>query len=423
MYGVDLVKPVLMVSNSELKMYSDCRRKWNLSSFNRRNLVPKKPNLNFWTGTGGHLALERFHGYGENPVEVFLQYADSERIRLKQELRGRIIPGFWEDFEVCVKLGRNVLQHYLIHTKDNAEYRFEYLATEYEFSVPIPNQRIYLTDENGLYEPWVEAEWGSDPHKNEQFNKLYVERGLLEGQYYGTRIETIPPLYVGRLDGLVLDDNGYVHVIDHKFMAQLVDPQSLRLDTQTARYVWAANVAIENGWWPEVPVGTTVRGALYNVVRKKVPKLPIILERSGLTSKNKSIDTTYNIFRATLLERGENPKDFIEVLQTLRDKGNTFFQLERIHRSQRELALVGEKLAYEYADLATTAALTKDISHPALYPNAKRDCYWSCPFVKICEAANEGIDAEFLIDETMLQQERRDLYATQVDSETPQEEV
>ena len=416
---VDAVKPVLMVSNSELEQFKKCRRKWNLSSFNRRNLIPKQPNLKFWLGTGGHYALERYHGYGDDPVEVFRKWSSEERARIRQELAGRILPSFWEDFDECVRLGTNVLQHYLIHTKRNPVYDFKYIVTEYEFSVPIPNQRIYITDEYGDYLDWVVKEWGENPYENEQFQSFYVKRDLVEQldvSEYGI-VKTIPPLYVGRLDGLVLDENEQIRVIDHKFMAQLVDPETLVLDAQTARYVWAANMAIENGWWPEVPQGTTVRGALYNVVRKKVPKLPVILEKTGRTSKNKSIDTTYEIFRAALIERGEDPKDFTEVLWHLRDKGNNFFQLEKINRSDRELELVGAKLTYEYEDLARVASLTKDLNHPALYPTATRDCSWSCPFKSVCYAANAGMDTEFLIQEQMIHQKRTDLYATQLEQD------
>ena len=286
--------------------------------------------------------------------------------------------------------------------------------------MPIPNQFIYLSDEAGNWYDWVTAEWGADPFGNEQFQKLYTSRDLYgndDGRWY------VPPLYVGRLDGLVEDENGHVRIIDHKFMAQLVDPVILQLDTQTARYVWAANVAIQNGWWPEIPKGTVVRGALYNVVKKKAPKIPA-LTGGGSTSRSKSVDTTYEIFRATLLERGEDPRNFAEVLSYLRDeKGNRFFQLLPVHRSQRELDLVGDKLTYEYEDMARVASYTRDAGHPMLYPSPNRDCVWSCPYNTICNIANAGGDIEFYIDESMIQQKRTDLYASQLEFDQEHETV
>jgi hypothetical protein len=206
-------------------------------------------------------------------------------------------------------------------------------------------------------------------------------------------------------------------------MASLVDPEMLTLDAQTAKYVWAANVAIENGWWPEVPQGTVVRGALYNVVRKKAPSTPAATQKG--TSQAKNIDTTEEHYKATLIARGEDYKQYTDMLLYLRGKNswvpqgaggsNKFFQLLPVERGERELELIGEKITYEYLDMNAIAIMSKDVMHPALYPSSTMDCRWKCSFKHICYVANYGGDVESLIEQSMVHQKRSDLYATQVE--------
>lgn len=411
-------KPLLMVSNSEIELFKRCRRKWFFGSFNSRNLVPRLPNLKFWIGTAGHYALERYHGYSEDPLVAFNRWAADDIARMEAEMT---LPQ-WFDNELSelIVMGETILSHYLQWSNRRPEYRFKYIATEYEFSVPIPGTRIELEDiETYKPHPWVITEWGENYKENAQFKKLYVERDLCYMDDFGVHV--IPALYIGRLDGLVLDENEHVKVVDHKFMASLVDSEYLLRDRQTARYVWAAGESIKNGWWPEVAKDTPVRGALYNVVRKKAPVIPTLLAKSGTTSTAKNIDSTEEVFRATLLSRGENPKDpqFAEVLKSLRGKGNKFFQLMAVERGEEELEMVGANMHYEYNDMARAAeSSNNDPCHPSLYATPNLNCAWDCSFRNLCYHVSIGSDVEHIIETEMRAQKRTALYATQVEEPT-----
>ena len=405
-----------MVSNSEIELFKRCRRKWWFGSFNTRNLIPRIPNLKFWLGTAGHYALERHYGYGEDALVAFRRWVEEDVERIHRGCSD--VPGWFEtELDNLIVTGETIISHYLSWTHRRPEYRFKYIATEYEFSVPIPGTAIALTDDNGIYLPWVVAEWGADPTQNEQFIKLYVSRGLFK-----THLDTafIPALYIGRLDGLVEDNNGHVKVIDHKFMASLVDSEYLLRDRQTARYVWAATESIKNGWWPEVAQGTPVRGALYNVVRKKAPVIPPVLAKSGTTSVNKNIDTTAECFRATLVQRGENPEapEFKEVLHKLRNSGTKFFQLLEVERGEEELALTGANMYYEYMDMTTAAETADKPEHPILYPSPNLNCAWDCSFKKLCYFTSIQADVEYLIEIDYIHQKRTAMYATQLEEST-----
>ena len=45
------------------------------------------------------------------------------------------------------------------------------------------------------------------------------------------------------------------------------------------------------------------------------------LLKAGGTSKDKAIDTTEAVYRATLEERGQDPEEYAEILDLLREKG------------------------------------------------------------------------------------------------------
>lgn len=411
-----------MVSNSDIELFKRCRRKWFFGSFNSRNLIPRLPNLKFWVGTAGHYALERYHGYGEDILVAFNRWVTDDIDRLNREM---IVPQWFEkEIEELTILGETILTHYVQWSNRRPEYRFKYIATEYEFSVPIPGIRIYLSTE-GIgedgkiwWDDWVTTEWGVNPLENPQFKKLYIDRNLYD-ENGGT--PSIPALYIGRLDGLVLDENQHVKVVDHKLMASLVDSEYLLRDRQTARYVWAATESIRHGWWPEVAKDTPVRGALYNVVRKKAPVIPTLLAKSGTTSTAKNIDSTEEVFRATLLSRGENPKDpqFAEVLKSLRGKGNKFFQLMAVERGEEELEMVGANMHYEYNDMARAAeSSNNDPCHPSLYATPNLNCAWDCSFRNLCYHVSIGSDVEHIIETEMRAQKRTALYATQVEEPT-----
>lgn len=392
------MRPLLKVSNSDISLFKRCRRKWNLGSFNRRNLVPKRPNTKLWLGTGCHYALQHWTKYGGSldVIEAFNQWCDAEFDRLSSLLGTSANASFWNEIYKVADLGREVLAHYASWAIKNDNFRM--VATEYEFSVPIIDTSIPLA-KNGEIEDWVIREWGLNFQEHPDFVSTYVNKHLFDSETL-----TIPALFVGRLDGIIQDSEGYFWVIDHKFMAKAIPQEILLLDEQTSKYVWAAKEAIKYGWWNALPSDAVLRGAYYNVVVKKIPKIPE-LTTTGRTSKKK-LDTTQSVFTRTLLERGEDPRDFKEILESLDGAEKKYFQRYPIFRGRDELYLIGQRLTYEYKEMARCGEQGFNLDNPLLYPTPTKDCSWECAFNSICYAANYGGDAEFTIQQSMQAHDR-----------------
>lgn len=392
-------RPLLRLSNSDISLHKRCPRKWTWQSFNRCNFTVKRPVPHLWIGTGCHAALEHWDFYGgtKSLQDAFNEWVDDQYNELQARF-GSIPQEIWSMIDKAGELGRNLLAHYEVYAR--ARDNFKFVAREYEFSVPIPNILISLrTPDNGPIAPWVIKQWGEDWINNEDFKKTYTDRGLFDAEQL-----TIPALFVGRLDGIIQmkSDPDQYFVIDHKFLARPVADETLLLDEQTAKYVWAAKVAHARGWFP-FNAGM-IRGCYYNVIIKKVPSIPK-QNKNGTTSRAKIL-TTSAIFRNTLLERGENPADYAEQIADLQDSDSKFYMRHRIIRGKEEIALVGDRLHYEYLAMATTHSYGVDAAHPGILPSPTKDCAWECSFKHACYALNYGADANDILQETMMVSDR-----------------
>lgn len=186
----------------------------------------------------------------------------------------------------------------------------------------------------------------------------------------GTRV-----YLVGTID-LTVQYNNRLWIVDHKTAAQLPDERALELDDQMTAYQWLAL----NG------MGIKAAGAIYNVLRKKIPTQPKVLKAGGL-SKDRSIDTTYDVYYQAVLENNLDPVDYVDMLDMLKNKPNTFFWRSIIARNRLELDKFGEYLTAEARDMTSKKTV--------LYPSPSRNCTY-CDYRVLCKCENEGGDVDYL---------------------------
>src|SRR5690606_21998830 len=106
---------------------------------------------------------------------------------------------------------------------------------------------------------------------------------------------------------------------------------------------------------------------------------------------------------------GFDPSDYADILEILKAKGNTFFQREKVYKSQAEIANWGRQLYDDYVDM---------VDNPRIYPNFTWDCRWDCDFQPLCAAIQKGEDWEFL---AQIQYRKRDLRGTTYEPLTPED--
>ena len=319
--------PVVKISTTERQTFKRCRLQWHFSSYGRLNLEPILPDTRLWFGTGVHAALEAYYGERVDPVEYWLAWTEEEFQRL--DALGFIRSGEeWENLYAHRELGRGMLLNYVAFATENDD--FQVVATEQQFEVPIRRP-------------------GSSQHV-----------GFL----------------VGRFDGICQTADGRFWLLEHKTAAQAWSPYMFVDDDQTLGYLWAAQQLFPK----------PLAGVYFNILRKKLPKPPRVLQ-NGKLSVAKDQDTTYEVYAATIQEQGLDPAEYTSILDHLREKGNSFFQRERVLRSPREIEVFGAQLYDEYIDMA---------SDPRIYPNLTWDCAWGCDYRSLCQAWRNGEDWEMI---------------------------
>ena len=150
-------------------------------------------------------------------------------------------------------------------------------------------------------------------------------------------------------DGLVVS-GGELWVWEDKCW-KTIDRASLKMlqmDEQCGMYLWGLRQLIDRGEAPKSVMDAFGEygypaGVIYNVLRKKLPVVPALL-KNGTTSKDKATDTTAEVYRQTLIERGQDPEGYADMLTMLEEKGNTFFVRQPVYRNASELAEIGNRI-------------------------------------------------------------------------------
>jgi len=187
----------------------------------------------------------------------------------------------------------------------------------------------------------------------------------------------------GRFDGVIIDKHGDYWLLEHKTYKTIDDDNLtfLELDSQAGVYLLAA----------QMMYGVEFRGILYNVLRKKIPTVPHLLKRGGL-SVAKDIDTTYKVYLQSIHDYGYNPADYDDILERLLTKGNTFFRRFRVRRTQRELQWLMLHL-YSVAREMTNP-------HVRIYPTDHWMECKRCGFREACLARLGGYDYRAVLETT-----------------------
>jgi hypothetical protein len=334
---------------SDIRAFKTCRRQWNWSSPLGHNLEPDKPYAPFFSGRVVHTALELYYRSNGNmtlmeavDVAFTIEYE-------KMESAGTL----WEEEEQMLneqkELVYGIMEHYdiWIHSGEHnkspwGDENLEYLDMETTFTVP-------MLTENG------------NPS-----NRVYLG---------------------GRFDGIVRRrDDGTLWLFETKTTRSIKELQNtLAFDEQAGAYIYAAQLLL----------GEQVYGVIYNILRKKVPTTPRLLQ-NGTLSVNKSIDTTASYYlRAAMSHHQDMSREnlielYNEILMDLHERGNLFFSRTIIRRTPGEIAELADNLWYVALEMVRPS--TK------LYPSPSWTSCTFCRFRAPCLAVNTGADVSMLLE-------------------------
>lgn len=320
----------LRLSHSQIKTWRRCRLKWYFRYV--LGLQPKQTIDKIEMGNYGHRLLEAFYK-GEDWRKASEEYWKEQTQNM-----------FEEEIDAYEKIRHDIeiiMARYVDHYKHQLE-EWDVLGVEQPFEVRIPTHtgRSSQTTLCGIFD-------------------------------------------------LVIQEkrNGNIWLVDHKITSRDVDKteEDLILDPQVNYYLWALNQLVETKGDEELPV----QGVIYNMVRSKVPSKPRLLKDGKAVSKAKNIDTDVETYLATLQEYGLNPKDYVDILDYIKENGRPFFAQLKVHRTKPELDAI-EKELYD---------ISKDIRHGEIFRHEHRDCSWDCKqFRELCIMDFKGLDTEDYIN-------------------------
>jgi hypothetical protein len=333
-----------VIRTSDRAGFKRCRRKWNWHSGIRRNLRVKDTPSYFWIGTGGHYALEDYHGYNlfGHPVEAFNAYV--EACKAFSRKHGYGLPDDWEEQQT---LGQGILEHYLIWMQGREHHETVWIDGQpqveirCEIPLPIPEEAL-------------------------------EHAGLDEVVYQLT------------LDRLV-EINGEYWITDYKFYKQFSQAQ-LAFDAQCSAYIWGASAVFDK----------PIAGAILHELVKKVPHEPKVLG-SGKLSHSASQSTTHRLYREALIHMygdvAKAPSANIKCLNDLAhqesEERDNYIRRTRTRRTELQNQAQGTIIMMEAMDM-----INPDLP---LYPNPTRDCSWDCSLQDICLMVDRDDDWEQLL--------------------------
>lgn len=168
-------------------------------------------------------------------------------------------------------------------------------------------------------------------------------------------------------------------VVDHKVTSRTFQEfaNTLVLDPQANEYLWGVTNAHRRD-------GVIKVAACFNLIRSKLPTVPHVLKKGGL-SRAKDIDTTQDVYLAAINEYGYDPDDYAEILDYLAIASKPFFHREVIDRTPEELDAIGRELYYT----------AMDIRRGKVFRNGTSDCSWDCDYRELCIIEAKGGDGDY----------------------------
>lgn len=184
---------------------------------------------------------------------------------------------------------------------------------------------------------------------------------------------------VGTADLVVLLQ-GQVYIVDHKTVAQWYTTEMLNLDDQMAAYMYLAPMTFK------APNG--VGGAIYTMIRRKVPAGVGLLKRGGL-STTKNMDTTPEVYLAAIRRYKLDPEEYSDHLQLLASR--EWIRREVIPYEAPRVDQFRHHLKEEFGDIVRCH------DSGEWYPAPQFDCARMCQFGPLCGMMNQGLDLDTAI--------------------------
>lgn len=233
-------------------------------------------------------------------------------------------------------------------------------------------------------------EYGDLPAETNRIMWSYLAHYKEEDKHYrvlDSEVDELIELPNGDMFNFIIDlvmeeiHDGGIWLWDHKNVSSLMDEDFMLLDSQLAKYAWAA---------PRVGY-PKIRGVLFNELRTKSPTVPEQLENGGLTQRKNLQCDAYTYYRE-IKRLGLNPRDYGKMLRHLTGQSDSWFRRTRMPRDRHMTETT-------IRELLMTSAKIKESTRLGHFPRTQdKSCKWTCEFIHPCIAELQGGDIKDITD-------------------------
>ena len=300
----------MIISVTEREEFKRCRRRWDYSSNNRQGLQPITPGVSLSLGTLIHAALADW------TIECYNVNSGVRTVSTPPDL-----------VAIFMRRGNEAI--------DTAK-------ANYQKNVGLAPSDSELAS---LYES-IELGMAMMKNYQDQWTWPFATRWSLYGteQEFIIRIPGTDHYLKGKLDGVVVDHNDRLWVVEHKTYSMRPRQQVLDNNNQFLAYLWLLKQYVPN---------EKIGGIAYDGMWKKAKP-----------SKNEPLESL-----------------FCRILLT---------------RSDYELAEFARNLYFEVMDMAVD---------PSVYYNRRWEGCYDCPYEKLCTATSKGDDVDYALTNFVKRQE------------------
>lgn len=177
------------------------------------------------------------------------------------------------------------------------------------------------------------------------------------------------------IDLIVEEPDGGLWLWDHKTVKSFFDEDFMLIDSQLARYFWAAH---KLGYSP-------LRGVMFNELCTKPPTPPKVL-KNGSLSQAKNMWCDAYTYLAAVKEQGLDPKDYRDTILRLRASHDRFFRRTRLPRDAPMMKQLMREL------MMTSREIKRATARNEFPRTGRKECKFDCDYLEPCTIELQGGD-------------------------------
>jgi hypothetical protein len=231
-------------------------------------------------------------------------------------------------------------------------------------------------------------EYGDLPEECERIMRSYVQHWKQDDaklRTVDTEVDELIALPNGDvfnfiIDWIVEDNSRGLWLYDTKTVGKFMSEAFMTLDTQLARYFWAAE---RMGYRP-------LRGVVFNEVITRAPTKPEVLKNGRLTERKNLQCDVYTYYHC-IQELGQDPREYAETLRRLKAQSDRWFRRTPLPRDAPLTKMHMKEM------MMSSREIKSAVRRGEFPRTVDKSCEWGCDYMEPCMIQLHGGDISEVI--------------------------